>query len=172
MRDHHHRHHPLAAAPRLLLAAAMTLMAACTSVDCVLEHNVRTAYAIYQGETPDTLHDTLTVTSRRRNGKDTLLLNRGVNISAFKLQISRMNPTDTLVFTITDTLGGRTSDTLWLSKRDMPHFESVDCQALYFHQIEDVRYTRQRIDTIIINSSFVDNDPYRTHFHITFKNRR
>jgi len=156
---------------RVLLIAGILLAAACTSVDCVLEHEVSTVYDLYQGETADTLRDTLTVTTRRANGKDTVVLNSGVNLKSFKLPISCQSPEDTLVFTISDTLGQRTTDTLWLRKTDMPHFESVECQALFFHQIEEVRYTRNRIDTIITKRSFVNNDLSSPHFHITFKTR-
>lgn len=153
------------------LGGVLLQLVACTSIECPLQNEVSTCYSLYTGEQADTLRDTLNILTRRSDGVDTVLLNRGINLTSFKLPISCQSPEDTLIFAINDTLGQHTTDTVWLRKTDLPHFESVDCQALFYHQIEGVRTTHQRIDTIIIKRSFVDNDLSSPHFHISFKAR-
>lgn len=139
----------------------------CSSIECPLETTVETRYAV-----PDTLKDTLWVWTPRGNDNDTLLLNRGVNLTSFALPISYNNPEDTLVFFITDTLHRWTLDTVFVKKDDYPHFESVDCSTLFFHRLTAVRSTGHGIDSIIINSPSVTYDQTPTHFKIYFKHRQ
>ena len=81
------------------------------------------------------LNDTLWVWSRRSDGDDTLLYNRGVNVRSFSLPASYQGPQDTLIFLTVDTLQNFDVDTVWISKEDIPHFESVDCAVRYFHKL-------------------------------------
>jgi hypothetical protein len=124
---------------------------------------------VYRGEKLDTLHDTLTIWTRTVKCKDTLLLNKRTNSSSFELPISYQHPEDTLYFCITDTTKVSTTDTVWIKKDDIPHFESVDCTPTFFHQLTGVRSTHHRIDTIAINHSQVDYESSTEHFHISFK---
>ena len=69
----------------LFLTSCLLTLAACTSIDCPLDHLVMTKYALKQpGLTTDTLKDTLNITTRQMDGKDTLLLNKG----GFSLNLS------------------------------------------------------------------------------------
>ena len=63
-------------------------------------------------------------------------------------------------------------DTIRIKKEDIPHFESVDCQASYFHTITDVSYTNDIIDSIVINNRNVNYDAKTTHFKLYLKARR
>lgn len=150
------------------------LIFSCTTIDCPVQNLVYTVYSVYNfdEQRSDTLPDTLWVWTRRRDGTDTLLLNRGVNQTLFNLHISYQHPEDTLIFYIADTAGVRTLDTVWVKKEDYPHFESVDCNQSFFHQLTAVRSTHNGIDTIAINRSTVDYDPSTPHFNISFKDRR
>jgi hypothetical protein len=82
--------------------------------------------------------------------------------------VSYQSPVDTLVF---ETIRLAAIDTVWLEKQDIPHFESVDCSALFFHNITAVRSTHIGIDTIIITNPTVDYDPSNPHLYIRFKAR-
>ena len=117
------------------------------------------------------MEDTLWIFTQRSDGSDTLLLNRGVGIKSFSLPISYSHPEDVLLFFIADTTGVYTLDTLWLKKDDIPHFESVDCSAHFFHRLTDVRCTHEGIDSVKIVNPQVDYDTKKTHLHIYFKNR-
>lgn len=154
-----------------LFGVLFLLLSACTSIDCPVQNLVYTVYRVYDGEQPDTLGDTLTVKTLRANGKDTILLNHAVRQTVFELPVSYQRPVDTLVFCFSDTLGVKTFDTVWVKKQDIPHFESVDCSANFFHELEAVRSTHQRIDTITINRTSVDYDLSVAHFLIRFKAR-
>ncbi len=93
------------------------------------------------------------------------MLNRLANKSAFSLPISYSHPEDVLQLEFfNDTASWR--DTVWIKKDDIPHFESVDCSASFFHRLTDVRYTQNYIDSLVMKNSSVDYDTTRVHFHI------
>ena len=149
----------------LLLGA---LMVACSSVDCPVDSTVATLYQVRNSDgTELTLSDTVTVSMTRADGTDTLF-NKGIGISSFSLPISYSHPEDVLVFRFdnnnNDSL--HVVDTVWIKKDDYPHFESVDCNTTYFHTITDVRFTRNYIDSIVINNPSVTYDSQTVHFYL------
>ena len=146
---------------------------ACTSIDCPVQNKVYTVYSLKKANgTTDTLKvDTLTITIKRADGTDSTLLNRATGISTFDLNISYTQPEDVFYYTLLDTLGNTYHDTIYIKKEDEPHFESVDCQATYFHRLTDVRFTQHIIDSVVINHSTVNYDTSNEHFHVYFKAR-
>lgn len=158
---------------RLLLFAFVAVIAACSTIDCPVQNKVAVNYAvktIVDGvEVKDTLTDTLYVWSMRSDNKDTLILNRGIAISSFSLPVSYTHPEDKLVFCLVDTNDVSTVDTVWLKKEDIPHFESVDCSAHFFHTLTAIRSTHKAIDTIFINNPKVNYDSSLDHIHVHFK---
>lgn len=159
--------------PLLLAVFGVGLFLACSTISCPVQNIVAVNYAIHDADGAETkLADTLWVWTPRKDGSDTLLLNRGVGLSSFSLPVSYAHPEDTLVFLVADTLERLTLDTVWLKKDDIPHFESVDCSAHYFHNITAVRSTHRGIDTIIINNPSVTYDQTKTHLYLRFKSRQ
>ena len=155
----------------LFLTSCLLTLAACTSIDCPLDHLVMTKYALKQPDlTTDTLKDTLNITTRQMDGKDTLLLNKGIGLTNFSVTVSYTNPEDTLCFKFSN-VGYFAVDTVWVKKEDTPHFESVDCTPTYYHNITAVRSTHYAIDSVIINNPTVDYDPQKVHFHLYLKSR-
>ena len=132
----------------LFLSQLLIFICACSSIECPVKHYIGT---------------------KKLQNKDTLLLNKSTNSTSFELPISYQHPEDTLYFCITDTTKVSTTDTVWIKKDDTPHFESVDCNPGFFHQLTGVRCTHHRIDTIVINHSLVDYESSTEHFHISFK---
>lgn len=65
----------------------------------------------------------------------------------------------------------KTIDTLWVSKENLPHFESVDCNPVMFHTINGVRFTQHAIDDIQVNNNKVTYNDAKAHFLIYLKNR-
>lgn len=146
---------------------------ACSTIDCPVQNTVYTVYNLYTADAKvDTLRDTMYVFTHRTDGSDTLLYNAGIGITSFSLPISYSCPEDTLFFLMTNGNDYLSLDTVHLKKDDIPHFESVDCAATFFHKLTAVRSTHNAIDTIIINKSFVDYNAETAHFHIRFKSRR
>ena len=152
----------------IILTAAI---AACSSINCPVQTTVSVQYGIRDAEGEATLTDTLWVLTERSDGSDTLLLNRGVGIKSFSLPVSYSHPEDVLLFVVADTSGVYTLDTVWVKKDDIPHFESVDCSAHFFHRLTAVRSTHEGIDSITIVNPNVDYDTNTTHLHIYFKDR-
>jgi hypothetical protein len=113
----------------------------------------------------------MTVISTRVNRTDTTLLNWCTGIKQFSLPIGYTNPEDTLYFVF---LGGsfRAIDTVWIKKENIPHFESVDCNAAFFHELTAVRSTHHAIDSIVIKNPSVTYDPTTEHFHLYLKGHR
>ena len=149
---------------------------ACSSIDCPVKNTVAVYYDMSQyndeGElVADTLKDTLWVWTQRSDGKDTLL-NRLVDKTRFALPISYQHPEDMLVFAIRDTSLVYTLDTVWLKKEDIPHFESVDCAAHYFHELTGVRCTHNGIDSLVISTTSVTYDDAVTNLRVFLKDRQ
>ena len=160
--------------PYILL---VMLMVACSSIDCPVDATVTTQYQIKNSDgTAWTLTDTMTVTSTRKDGVEVKLLdsvvyNRGINISEFSLPISYSHPEDVLVFQFDNSDNNlHVADTLWIKKYDYPHFESVDCNSAFFHTITNVRSTHNYIDSIVINNPSVTYDYETVHFRLYPKN--
>ncbi len=149
-----------------LLLGWIALVVSCSSIDCSVNNVVATRYRFYNTAGDSLiLMDTLTITSVRKDGSDTTLLNRNVGKATFALPISYSHPEDVLVFNV---YNGEVSvvDTVWVKKDDYPHFESVDCNAAFFHQLTGVRYTTNFIDSVVINNPTVDYDKTTVHFYI------
>ena len=156
----------------LLLAA----MAGCTSIDCPVQNLVYTNYMLMKPDgTADTLGvDTMWIWSQRADGTDTLLVSSlcGSSATSFSLPISYTQPEDVICTMVADTTGTIWLDTIRILKENYPHFESVDCQAAYFHKITAVSNTRRIIDSVVINKPDVNYDATTEHFYLYLKARR
>ncbi|MBQ8948704.1 MAG: hypothetical protein IJ059_02825 [Prevotella sp.] len=147
------------------LLMAMVVVS-CSSIDCPVNSLVRTQYQFTGSDgSVLSLGDTLTVVTARQDGSDTILFNKGVNTSTFHLPISYSHPEDQLVFYF-DSESLHLADTLWLKKEDIPHFESVDCNASFFHELTDVRHTHNCLDSVVIINPSVTNDDAVVHVYL------
>ena len=154
----------------LVVYHLMFSVSACSSIECPVENTVATNYQVCGPDgTATAMSDTLWVLTRRSDGVDTLLLSYFVGQTTFSLPISYSHPEDELLFVTADTTGTFTVDTVWLKKDDIPHFESVDCPAHFFHKLTGARCTRHALDSIRIVNTRVDYDPRRTHLQLYFK---
>lgn len=155
--------------PLLLLSAGL-LAGACSSIDCSLNNLVYTQYQLMNSEGKvDTLADTLTVSTKRMEGSDSVLINRNVGTTEFSLPISYSQAQDVFFVELTDTITKRpTFDTITVNKEDRIHFESVDCTPSYFHTLQSVSSTHHRIDSVVIINHEVNYDTSKKHFRIYF----
>lgn len=145
------------------------VLASCSSIECSLNHLVSTHYAFWsETDGVQTLHDTLSISIRKRDGRDSVLLNRGVEISNFSLPMSYAGDADTLYFRFTPT-GSEKSicDTILVEKTNTPHFESVECEPNYFHTITRVGYTHHYIKSVAINNTAVEYETTTPHILLT-----
>jgi hypothetical protein len=149
----------------LLGLAVIGVLLSCSTIDCPVNSLVETKYEFYSstGETL-TLLDTLTVVTARQDGIDTVF-NKGSNISSFSLPISYSHPEDVFVFRFKGD-GWQTADTVWIKKEDYPHFESVDCNPLFYHDLTAVKCTHNLLDSIVIKNPSVTNDNKVVHLYI------
>ncbi len=149
-----------------LFLFVVSFIVSCSSIDCPVENVVATRYQ-FRSTSGDSLiiGDTLTVLSFDKEGKLITLYNKGTGKATIPLPISYSHPEDFLIF---DFFSGTSHvyDSVWVKKDDIPHFESVDCNAAFFHQLTGVRYTTHVIDSIVIKNSFVDYDRTRVHFYL------
>ena len=153
----------------LIVLGVVVVLLACTSIDCPVQNTVRTVYAFRNVEgTADTLKDTMMVVSARINRTDTTLLKWSTGVKQFSLPIGYANPEDTLYFVFRNG-SFRAIDTVWIKKENIPHFESVDCSAAFFHELIAVRSTHNAIDSIVIKNSSVTYEPDTEHFHLYLK---
>ena len=148
-------------------------MSACSSIDCPLNNRTYASFKLAGDVTK--LVDTLTVSTPRNIDnpeEDTVLINRLVDTDSLSLPMSYQRTEDIYIFTFAqkDT-ELKTIDTLWVSKENEPHFESVDCNPVMFHTIKDVRFTQRAIDDIKVNYNKVTYNDAKAHFLIYLKNR-
>ena len=155
---------------KIVVILAIAALTACTSIDCPVENLVFTRYAFLKADGKlDTLKtDSLWIKTRRVDSTDTLLLNClcGEEATDFALQISHTQPEDVFVTLLIDSVGNGYLDTIRVKKENYPHFESVDCQAAYFHKITDVSITHHAFDSIIIHHSNVNYEKTNVHFYL------
>ena len=166
----------------LLLVA---VVAACTNIDCPVNNRVYTVYNLKKADgTTDTLtKDTLWVKTLRANGTDTTISRQingnvelncffGSTATTFELPISYTQPEDVLYMLVRSSTHIQYLDTVRIKKENYPHFESVDCQAAYFHEITSVATTHNIIDSIVINNPHVNYDATTAHFNLYLKANR
>lgn len=149
----------------------------CVSVDCPVQNKVETLYVLKKpnGKVDTMGIDTLTVWTHRiryKDTKDSTLINRLCGEkTAFSIPTSHTLTEDSIFTLLKDTLGHEWLDTICISKEDFPHFESVDCQATYFHHITDVKTTHNGIDSITIQNREVNYESAE-HFFLYLKVNR
>ena len=149
------------------------LITSCTSIECSINNLVRTRFQFTDSVGDSiSLMDTLTVVTVRKDGSptviftsDSVIYNKGVGACKFHLPISHNHPEDELVFHY-DGENFHQADTLWIAKDDIPHFESVDCNASYFHHLTSVRHTHNCLDSVVIVNPSVTNDDQVVHVNI------
>jgi hypothetical protein len=152
------------------------LLFSCSSIDCPVNNLVTVQYEIRdKAGAALAITDSLSVITTRLDGQyvdvtalynsETVTLNKLIGKSSFSLPISYSHPEDVLYFCFTDSV--RTVvDTVWIKKDDIPHFESVDCSAAFFHEIRDVRHTYNAIDSLVLVNSSVTYDAKTVHFYL------
>lgn len=149
-----------------LLLIGCAVLAACSTVDCPLNNTVMATYKLTGSAVP--LAATLTVSTARPDGNDSVLLNQAQQPDSFSLPMSYSHPEDVLYFEVqgtTQTL----KDTVRIQKTDSPHFESVDCSPAMFHTITGVSSTNHAIESIEINNPNVSYDTSKANFLLVFK---
>ena len=153
---------------KLLFFFFAVWLTACSTIDCPLQSSISVQYVVRDKAGKElSLKDSLTVISNRQNG-DTVILNRLYQKSSFSLPISYSHPAAILFFHFNDN-ETIVADTVWLKKDDYPHFESVDCNAAFFHEITDVRHTQHYIDSLVRLYGSVNYDQTNIHFRLVPK---
>lgn len=151
---------------KLLFLIGLVAVVSCSSIDCPVNNTVHTRYCFYNTVGDSLiLRDTLSVTTVKKNGLDTLILNRLAGKASFSLPMSYSHPEDVLVFNYYNK-DYNVYDTVWVKKDDIPHFESVDCKVAFFHRLTSVRFTTHFVDSIVIKNPSVDYDKKTIHLYI------
>lgn len=155
------------------IVTSLLMAVSCSSIDCPMNSLVYTQYQLLDGDgNAYVLRDTLTVSTARNAGNDSVLINKDVNVKAFDLPVSYANECDVFYFELRDSLGNAPlTDTVTVVKDNMPHFESADCPPSFFHKITAVNATRNAIDSIAINNPDVNYDTSKKHINIYFRHR-
>ena len=110
----------------------------------------------------------VTVSALNPDGnKEVLLVNQDFEPSELKLQMSSALETETLYVDFLDTLSNsEIRDEVHITKTNELVFEGVECTPRYHHKVLSVTTTNNLIDSITVNNDYIDNDPYKVHFHI------
>ena len=158
---------------KIVAATAVAMSAvACSSIDCPL--NNRTYMSLKLTGNEAVLEDTLTIAAERtpdNPDEDTVLINRQTGLDSLTIPMSYSRTEDVYFLTLVqkDTRL-KTVDTVWVSKQNEKHFESVDCSPAMFHDIEGVRFTQHAIEDIKVNYNKVTHNDPKAHLLIYFKN--
>ena len=152
-----------------LILLAIMAMVGCTTLDCPLNNTVYTKYKL-QGDVKK-LTGSLTISTTKVDGEDSILINKDVDVDSFSLPMSYRQDKDSLFFEVTTQDERVFKDTVTVFKENYSHFESVDCSPSFFHTITDVKTTHNIIDSIVINNKEVNYNASKAHFYIYFGNR-
>lgn len=150
-------------------ALAAIMLAGCSSIDCPLNNRVYTTYK-FEGGAP-AVPGTLTVSTPRAQAEDgdSVLVNLLSEADSVSLPMSYTAPEDSLFFRFENEGQEPVTDTVVVAKKDVPHFESVDCNPAFFHTITDVKHTGYAIDKIEITNNTVTYNAAKAHFLVYFK---
>lgn len=151
----------------LLPAAIAALAAACSSIDCPL--NSRVMATVKFGDNNETVADTLTVSTTKGDGEDSVLVNRVCGVDSITLPMSYNAKADTLYFDFLLADKTHVVDTVTVEKTNLPHFESVDCNPTVFHDITSVSTTAHKISSAKINSNHVTYNADKANIIIYIK---
>ncbi len=146
------------------------LLCGCSSIDCPLNNRVNASYRLIGDVTSSQATLTVSTPLTEAEGNDSVLINMVAQTDSISLPMSYSRPKDTFYFTIVREDGQTTTDTIQVSKKDMPHFESIDCSPVFFHDITDVEHTTYAIDSIKINNNKVTYHAAKANINIYFKN--
>lgn len=145
------------------LLGALSLVAACSNIDCPLDNVVSMQCNLYNADTKSTysLTDELTITPA---GRDTVLLNKATSINNYLLPLKSVGTRDTLLLHFSNAEGTTQTDTLFVNHTPQPHFESLDCPTSYFHTLTSVSVSPQEgassavVDSVSLVRTIVNYD--------------
>lgn len=162
----------------LFASLSSVVISSCSTIDCPVQNTVSVQYEIRdKAGAALSLKDSLSVITTSAEGnnivleittrdeKSTTILNRLTGKSSFSLPISYSHPEDILFFCFKDSVK-TVIDTVWIKKDDIPHFESVDCAAAFFHELTGVRHTHNAIDSLVLINTSVNYDVQTVHFYL------
>ena len=150
---------------QLFICLSSLVIISCSSIDCPVQNIVSVQYEIRdKAGAALSITDSLSVITQRNDGQY-VSLNRLIGKSAFSLPISYSHPEDVLFFCFKDSVKTLV-DTVWIKKDDIPHFESVDCSAAFFHELTNVRHTHNAIDSLVLINPSVTYDVNTVHFYL------
>jgi hypothetical protein len=154
----------------MFLFVVVVWLTACSTIDCPVENTVSVQYEIRDKAGKElAITDSLSIVSTRQDG-DYVVLNRLSDKSSFSISISYAYPEDVLYFCFKNLDNDSiVVDTVCIEKDDFPHFESVDCNASFFHEITNVQYTRHYIDSLVLLNKSVTYDQTTVHFRLVPK---
>lgn len=124
------------------MLAVLSLVPACSNIDCPLDNVVSMQCNLYSADTKSTysLTDELTITPA---GRDTVLLNKATNVNNFLLPLKSVGTRDTLLLHFSNAEGTTQTDTLFVNHTPQPHFESLDCPTSFFHTLTSASVSPQ-----------------------------
>lgn len=155
---------------KMFLFVVVVWLTACSTIDCPVENTVSVQYEIRDKAGKElAITDSLSIVSTRQDG-DYVVLNRLSDKSSFSIPISYAYPEDVLYFCFKNLENDSiVVDTVCIEKDDFPHFESVDCNASFFHEITNVQYTRHYIDSLVLLNKSVTYDQTTVNFRLVPK---
>lgn len=152
----------------IFLTTVATILAGCSSIDCNIEGRVQCHYSIHDEDgNKGVLAYPMSISFHRiAADSDTVYINHMANTASFDLPMSYGADTDEIAMTLHLTDSTSVTDIIWITKENIPQFESVDCAPRYNHTLQSVHSTHNFIDTVIINNPKVSNDASVSNIHI------
>lgn len=153
----------------IIFFAIASTLCACSSIDCPLNNKVYAQYKFAGDGMSDGTIITVTTSLSQAEGDDSVLINKMEYADSISLPMSYARAEDVFYFKFEKSNGSTITDTVKVAKKNMPHFESVDCNPAFFHTITGVEHTRHAIESIIINNNTVTYNVAEAHFIIYLK---
>lgn len=147
---------------------ATLILTACSTALCPLNNTVYSTYGFYASlngtENQVSVQDTMTI---KAAGTDSILINRMLGAQSVELPLSFTAKEDTLIFEFINAAQQLRTDTIWVAKDNLPHYESPECPAAMFHYVTGVRSTHVLIDSVYVvnpNINYNASENFKIYF--------
>lgn len=111
-------------------------------------------YRMSEGETPRAVKDTIPLLTVKAFGTDSTLVNKQEKVSQLDLPLRYTKDSTVFVFSYADNV----KDTLVIKHTNSPYFISMDCGYQMKHNIEEVYFTGNQLDSVFLSRKDANNN--------------
>ena len=150
----------------LFLTASGYLWQGCSESDCPLSTTSLAHFDLLSSDSHSSVKLTSEVTITDKVVKDSVLTdtiyNKESDLSSFSLPLSYTSKT-----TYTIHYNEKLKDVIEITHRNIPFISDIECGTMMFYQVENINYTTNSLDSVVIVNPDINNEEKR-NFNIYY----